>query len=378
MILPRSLHLRRLAALVRKESLQIGRDPSALLIAVVLPLLLLFLFGYGVSFDLRRSPVCLVVEQQSEAASALAASFQASRFFDVGNDVTTGKCEEGLTAGRVNAVVVIPSDFSNRLYSYDPAPMQILVDGSDPNTAGLMANYIAGTWRTWLAIDADRRGLRTASRLQVTARYRYNPEKESRNFLLPGLVAIIMTLIGTMLTSLVVSREWERGTMEAMMATPLSVFELLLGKIIPYYVLGMAALGVTTTIAVWLFGVPFQGSVPVLAAVSSVFLLTTLGQGLLISTLARNQFVATQAALFSAFLPGFLLSGLVYEIGSMPWPIRLFTYVVPARYFVPSMQTMFMAGDEPGVLIPNSLALLAMATVLFAIVARKTPRRLDG
>lgn len=368
---------RRLAALIRKEALQIGRDPSSLLIAVVLPLILLFLFGYGVSFDLRRSPVCLVVEQQGSAASELAASFQASRFFNTTYDVTTRRCRQELVAGRINAVVVIPSDFANRFYSNDPAPVQILVDGSDPNTAGLMANYIAGTWRTWLAIEADRQGRGTASGLDVTARYRYNPEKESRNFLLPGLVAIIMTLIGTMLTALVVSREWERGTMEAMMATPLSVTELLLGKLIPYYVLGMLALGVTTTIAIWLFGVPFRGSVVVLAIVSSIFLLTTLGQGLLISTLARNQFVATQAALFSAFLPGFLLSGLVYEIGSMPLPIRLFTYIVPARYFVPSMQTMFLAGDEAGVLIPNCLALLAMTTVLFAVVAWKTPRRLD-
>ncbi|WP_199175776.1 ABC transporter permease [Telmatospirillum siberiense] len=370
--------LRRLTALVRKETLQIGRDPSSLLIAVVLPLLLLFLFGYGVSFDLRRSPICLVVEQQSAAASELTASFLASRFFSVQGAVTTRDCQEDLVAGRVNAVVVIPSDFANRLYARDPAPMQILVDGSDPNTAGLMANYISGTWQTWQAIEADSRGRGVAPRLGVTARYRYNPEKESRNFLLPGLVAVIMTLIGTMLTALVVSREWERGTMEAMMATPLSVFELLLGKLIPYYLLGMAALGVTTTIAVWLFDVPFRGSVLVLVAVSTVFLLTTLGQGLLISTLAKNQFVATQAALFSAFLPGFLLSGLVYEIPSMPWPIRLFTYVVPARYFVPSMQTMFLAGDVPGVLVPNSLALLVIATVLFAVVAKKTPKRLDG
>jgi ABC-2 type transport system permease protein len=196
--------------------------------------------------------------------------------------------------------------------------------------------------------------------------------------LLPGLVAVIITLIGTMLTSLVVSREWERGTMEAMMATPLSVPELLLGKLIPYYVLGMAAMAVTTAISVWLFDVPFRGSIWALCTVSSVFLLTTLGQGLLISTLARNQFVATQAALFSAFLPAFLLSGLVYEIPSMPWAIRMVTYLIPARYYVPSLQTLFLAGDEPAVLVPNTLALLLMAVVLFAAVARKTPRRLDG
>ena len=270
------------------------------------------------------------------------------------------------------------ADFADRLAAGDEAPIEILVDGSDPNTAGLIENYLTGTWQTWRAIEADSRGQSTAQPLGVTARYWYNPEKESRRFLLPGLVAVIITLIGTMLTSLVVSREWERGTMEAMMATPLSVAELLLGKLIPYYVLGMAAMAVTTAISVWLFEVPFRGSIWALCAVSSVFLVTTLGQGLLISTLARNQFVATQAALFSAFLPAFLLSGLVYEIPSMPWAIRMVTYLIPARYYVPCLQTLFLAGDEPAVLVPDTLALLLMAAVLFAAVAAKTPRRLDG
>jgi ABC-2 type transport system permease protein len=348
------------------------------MIAVVLPLLLLFLFGYGVSFDLRRSPVCLVVEQPSAAAASLTASFQASRFFAMQQRATTGQCRALLVAGKVDAVAVLPSDFSNRLAALDPAPIQILVDGSDPNTAGLIANYLTGSWRIWRAIDALSRGDRTAPRLQVTARYRYNVERESRSFLLPGLVAVIMTLIGTMLTALVVSREWERGTMEAMMATPVTVSELLLGKLIPYFVLGMAAMGVTTVIAVWLFDIPFRGSVAALAVVSSVFLATTLGQGLLISTVAKNQFVATQAALFSAFLPSFLLSGLVFEIPSMPYGIRLVTYLVPARYFVPNLQTLFLAGDVWSVLLPNCLALLVMAAVLFLAVVRKTPKRLDG
>jgi len=371
------MRLRPLFALIRKESLQILRDPSSLLIAVVLPLILLFLFGYGVSFDLRDSPVCVVVEQSSQPAESLAASFQASPFFKAHREATTAHCKDQLVSGSINGMVVIPADFAARLNGGDPAPVQILVDGSDPNTAGLMQNYLSGTVLVWQTIIADMQGLSSQGRIAVTSRVWYNPAKQSRLFLLPGLVAVIMTLIGTMLTSLVVSREWERGTMEAMMATPLSVPQLLLGKLIPYYLLGMAAMAATTVIAIWLFGVPLRGSIWALAVVTSIFLLTTLGQGLLISTLAKNQFVATQAALFSAFLPAFLLSGLVYEIASMPPPIQWFTRIVSARYYVPSLQTLFLADDEPGVLIPHCLSMLAIAAVMFAIVIRKTPRRLD-
>lgn len=371
------LRLRRLFALMRKEALQILRDPSSILIAVVEPLILLFLFGYGVSFDLKDSPVCVVVQQPSGPASSLAASYHASRFFKAISDTVTARCADELVAGRINGVVVIPSDFANRYARGQEAPVQILVDGSDPNTAGLMQNYLSGTFRTWQAIESDINGQAATPRLSVTSRVWYNPAKESRRFLLPGLVAIIMTLIGTMLTSLVVSREWERGTMEAMMATPLSVAELLLGKLIPYYLLGMAAMAGTSVITILMFGVPFEGSIWALSAVTTVFLATTLGQGLVISTLARNQFIATQAAMFSAFLPGFLLSGLVYEIPSMPWPIRLATYLVPARYYVPSLQTLFLVGDEPGVLWPNTLAMLVFAVVMLAVVVAKTPRRLD-
>jgi ABC-2 type transport system permease protein len=369
--------VRPLLALIRKESLQILRDPSSLMIAVVLPLILLFLFGYGVSFDQKDSPVCVVVEQSSQPAESLAASFQASPFFKAHRDSNTVRCKDELVSGAINGMVVIPSDFAALLGAQEAAPVQVLVDGSDPNTAGLMQNYLSGSVLVWQAINSDMSGRNGLGRITVTSRVWYNPAKQSRLFLLPGLVAVIMTLIGTMLTSLVVAREWERGTMEAMMATPLSVAQLLLGKLIPYFILGLLAMAVTTAIAVWLFGVPMRGSILVLAGVTSIFLLTTLGQGLLISTLAKNQFVATQAALFTAFLPAFLLSGLVYEIASMPWPIRWFTYIIPARYYVPSLQTLFLAGDEPGVLIPHCLSMLVIAAVLFAIVVWKTPKRLD-
>jgi ABC-2 type transport system permease protein len=205
----------------------------------------------------------------------------------------------------------------------------------------------------------------------------FNPEVNSRNFLIPGAVAIIMTLIGTLLTALVVAREWERGTMEALMATPIGVIEFLLGKLVPYFVLGMAAMGLSVAMAVLFFGVPFRGSVAALLLVSAAFLADMLPLGLLISTLTRNQFLASQLALISAFLPAFWLSGFIFEIDSMPLPIRLLTRILPARYFVSSLQALFLAGDVTSVLVPNTLALAAIAVVLLFALVRSTRLRLE-
>jgi ABC-2 type transport system permease protein len=373
---------RRLAALVRKESLQILRDPSSYLIAGLLPLLLLVIFGYGVSLDLRRIPVGLVVEQPSPEADSLVASFRNSRFFTTRVARHRAEVEGDLASGRLKGVVVLAADFADRLGRGETAPVQILVDGSDPNTAGLVQNYIQGVWQNWLrqeAVSASGLAVRPAAAPLVVAEPRvwFNPEVDSRHFLLPGAVAIIMTLIGTLLTALVVAREWERGTMEALLATPVGAPEFLLGKLIPYFVLGMAAMGLSAAVAVFFFGVPFRGSVGALLVVSAAFLAAMLPLGLVISTVTRNQFVASQLALISAFLPAFWLSGFIFEIDSMPYPIRLLTRVLPARYFVPSLQTLFLAGDVPGVLVPNTLALLAIAAVLLFALVRATRLRLE-
>jgi ABC-2 type transport system permease protein len=374
--------LRRIAALVRKESLQILRDPSSYLIAGVLPLLLLVIFGYGVSLDLRHIPVGLVVEQPSPEADSLIASFRNSRFFTTRVVRHRAEIEDDLVSGRLKGVIVLAADFADRLGRGETAPVQVLVDGSDPNTAGLVQNYVQGVWQNWLAqeaVSAAGLAVRPAAAPLVVAepRFWFNPEINSRNFLVPGAVAIIMTLIGTLLTALVVAREWERGTMEALMATPIGKIEFLLGKLIPYFVLGMAAMGLAVVVAVAFFGVPFRGSVWALLLVSAAFLADMLPLGLLISTVTRNQFVASQVALISAFLPAFWLSGFIFEIDSMPWPIRLLTRILPARYFVSSLQTLFLAGDVPGVLWPNTLALLTIAAVLLVALVRATRLRLE-
>jgi ABC-2 type transport system permease protein len=374
--------LRRIFGLVRKEVLQIVRDPSSYLIAGVLPLLLLLIFGFGVSLDLRRVPVAVVVEQSSPEAESLLASFRNSRFFKVRLARHRAEVEEDLVSGRVKGVVVLAADFAERLGRGESAPVQIIVDGSDPNTAGLAQYYAQGVWANWLRQEAVAGGSladrpKAAESVTAEPRYWFNQEIESRAFLLPGSLAIIMSLIGTLLTALVVAREWERGTMEALMAAPVDVADFLLGKIIPYFALGMAAMGLSTFMTAGLFAVPLRGSLGALFAVSAAFLAAMLPLGLLISTVTKNQFVASQAALISAFLPAFELSGFIFEIDGMPLPLRLLTRVLPARYLVSSLQTLFLVGNVTSVIVPDILALLSIALLLSVLLVRSTRMRLE-
>lgn len=374
--------LRRVTALIRKESLQILRDPSAFLIAGVLPLLLLFIFGTGVSLDLRQVRVAVVVEQSTPEATSLLDAYQNSRFFTVRVARHRDEVEDDLVAGRLAGIIVVRSDFADRLGRGDQAPVQVIVDGSDPNTAGLVEGYVQGVWQNWLQQEAASKASladRPTARpiLAAEPRYWYNPSLSSQASLLPGAVVINLTLIGTLLTALVVAREWERGTMESLLTTPTARWEMLVGKIVPYFVLGMVAMGISVGAAVWLFGVPFRGSVGALVALSAAYLATMLTLGLLISTLTKNQFVACQAALIVGFLPAFELSGFVFEIDAMPAPIQLLTRILPPRYFFASLQTLFLAGDVPAVLVPNALVLCGFAAIFFVLLVRATPTRLE-
>jgi len=371
-----SARRRRLGALVRKESLQIGRDPSSILIAVVLPLILLFLFGYGVSLDADRLRIGLVIERATPAASELAATFAASRFLDVRVARDRRAFAADLVAGRIRGIVVIPATFPDRHTARaGERRIQVITDGSEPNTANFVQNYARGVFATWQRQQAMQ-GEGQAPAIRPLARFWFNPGLESRFFLVPGSIAIVMTLIGTLLTALVVAREWERGTMEAMLATPIGVFELLVGKLLPYFALGLAAMALCTAVAVLLFGVPLRGSPAALLLLSIVFLVPALGQGLLISAATKNQFVASQLALLSGFLPAFLLSGFVFEIDSMPTVIQALTLIVPARYFIPSLQTVFLAGDVWPLFLQDGAAMLFIGTVFFALAARATKKRL--
>jgi len=369
------LDRRRLVALVRKETLQVVRDPSAILIAFLLPILLLFLFAFAVSLDVRDVRLGVALENDTTEARSLAAAFAATRYFSVTPARDRRELEPLLMIGKIHGMVIIPQDFDLRIRSAQPGPIvQIITDATEPNTANFVGGYAEGVVNNWLA----GRDTPPHEPFRLEPRYWFNPEIRSRRFLIPGAIAIVMTMIGTLLTAMVVAREWERGTMEAIMSTPASILEILLGKLMPYFGLGLLATLACALASILLFDVPLRGSWLALMALSCSFLVPALGQGLLISALARNQFIAAQVALISGFLPALLLSGFLFEIDSMPIPIRLLTHVVAARYFVASLQTVFLAGDVWSQFLPNMLAMLAIGTIFFSIAARKTKKSLDS
>ena len=360
-----------------KESLQIMRDPSTFLIAFVLPMLLLFLFGYAISLDPTRTRIGLVLQDSSAPAQSLAQAYESSRWFDVTGRRDIESLKRDLSAGRVRGIVVIPQDFGRKLQlGGEAAPIQVITDGSNPNVAGFVASYAEGVRAAW-ALRESASDASDDRPLELLTRYWFNPELDSHFFLIPGSIVIVMTMIGTLLTALVVAREWERGTMEAIMATPITMTELLATKVIPYFLLGLGSMTLCTLLAVFLFGVPFRGSPLALLAIASAFLVPALGQGLLISAAFKNQFVASQIALLSAFLPAMMLSGFLFEISSMPPIIRAITYLVPARYLIPSLQSVFLVGDLWGLFLRDMGIMLGFGAVFFVLALRATHRRMD-
>jgi len=367
----------RMRGLIRKEAVQIVRDPSSISIAFVLPAILLLLFGYGVSLDAEHVPVAVVIESPTREANSFAASVANSRYFAATIAHERHSAQKALIAGTVNAIIVLRSDFARRLRTSAGAPIQVIVNGTDANTARIVAGYAQGTWQSWLQQYAFDRGQTLKPPVEIEQRVWFNAGVRSRNFLVPGLIAIIMTLIGALLTAMVVAREWERGTMEALLVTPVRISEFLIGKLIPYFLLGMGGMTLATVLSVWVFDVPFRGSALALAVVAALFMLTALGMGLLISTLARSQFVAGQVAIIVAFLPAFILSGFIFDISSMPVLVQVITHAIPARYFVSSLQSLFMAGTIWPIVLTNGAALLVMATVFLGLTWRKTHKSLE-
>jgi ABC-2 type transport system permease protein len=372
----RRLNGMRLRGLMRKEFLQIWRDPSSIAIAFVLPVILL-LFGYGVSLDAKHVPIALVVDEPGAGTASFTGSFRHLEYFAPVQMPDMHTAEAAMREGRVDAIVHLRGDFGRDLYREGGTTVQILVNGVNANTARLITGYGTGVWTNWLQHYAEINGLPLNIPVQVEQRVWFNSELKSHNYLVPGLIAVIMTLIGALLTALVVSREWERGTMESLMATPVSIAEIMIGKMAPYFVLGTGGMLLSVAMAVWLFEVPLRGSFIVLFIVSSLFLLVALAMGLLISTVARNQFVASQIALIVTFLPAFLLSGFIFEIASMPAFVQMITHIIPARYFVSLLHTIFMAGNIWSVIWPNAAALAVMAMLLLGIVRRISRKRLD-
>ncbi len=369
--------LMRLRGLVRKEFLQIMRDPSSIAIAFLMPVSLLLLFGYGVSLDAEHVPVAIVVESPSRDTASFTGAFERSKYFDPEHYGAMRAAKQALRDHRVDGIVRLRSDFAQKLQSGATAPIQVILNGVDANTARLVAGYVEGVWTGWLSDRARQQGRTLEMPVEVDQRIWFNSEVRSRNFLVPGLIAVIMTLIGALLTAMVMAREWERGTMEALMVTPVTIREVILGKLIPYFVMGMGGLALSVVMALYLFEVPLRGSLWVLTAASALFLLVALGMGLLISITARTQFVAGQTAIIVTFLPAFLLSGFLFDIQSMPVVVQGITHAIAARYYVAILQTVFLAGDVFPVIWPNALALLVMAAFFLGVSRLKARKRLD-
>ncbi len=369
------MKLVRIKAVARKETLQIARDPLSLVMAFLVPLFLLTIFGYAITFDIRDIDMAIVDQDQGSFSRDLQRAFEASGYFTVRSVFhSTDEIDGELDSGRAKIAVLVPRDFSQSLLSRRTARLGVILDGSDANTATLTQGYLNGIIELYsrrLAPPERRSGL------DVRTRVWYNAEMKSRNFIIPGLIAVIMSIIVALLTSLTISREWERGTMEQLIATPVRTHELILGKLIPYFVIGFADTVLCLVMGTELFHVPLRGSLLLLLALSGVFLFGGLCMGLLISIVSRNQLLSSQMALLGTFLPSFLLSGFIFAIPNMPKPIQLVTYAVSARYFVKVLTGIFLKGATLRLLIGEAALLALFGIVMFLLALQRFQKRID-
>ncbi|HEY0970217.1 MAG TPA: ABC transporter permease [Gemmatimonadales bacterium] len=360
----------RLLAISRKEMIQLRRDTRSLILAFLLPVALLVIFAYGISWDVDAITTAVVDQDGSARSRALVDAFRSSGHFTIREQpARTAEVDRLIDRGRVQLALVIAPDFSADLAAGRPAHVQAVVDGSDANTATIVLGYTQAVVRSYAAATGGASAGNPAP-VRLESRVWYNEELVSRNMIVPGLVAVIMMIIAAMLTSLTIAREWERGTMEQLSSTPVHRVEVVLGKLLPYLVIGLADVVVTTALGVWLFGVPFRGSVAYLMGASALFLAGALGLGLFISAATRSQLLATQLAMVATFLPAFLLSGFMYSIEVMPRGMQAVTLLFPARYFVIVTRGVFLKGNGPDVLWVQGLLMLVFAALGLALSTR--------
>lgn len=370
----RALSAVRLWAMVRKEFVHIRRDPRSLAMAFLMPLILLVLFGYAITLDINNLNLVVVDHDKSSASRNYIQRFTASGYFTVvARSDDEAEARRLLDAGEAHIGLIIPRHFARDLESGEQVAVQALSDGSDANTASIGQGYVEGVTTHF---NADMLALFTAPLLENRLRVWYNPELKSRWFIIPGLMAVIMTVITALLTSLTVSREWESGTMEQLISTPVQPLELMLGKMLPYFLIGMFDMLIATALSVWVFGVPLKGSLLFLIGSTSLFLFGGLGFGILISTVARSQLVASQAAMVSTFIPAFLLSGFLYSIENMPAPLQVITHLVQARYFVAVLKAIFLKASPPVYVLEELLFLSLFAAIVLIIAVRKFEKKL--
>jgi ABC-2 type transport system permease protein len=377
------MSLTRILAIARKEVVQIRRDTRSLMIVIVMPAILVILFGYGVNLDLKGLPVYVLDQEESQQSQDLLKLFQSNEYFHVARVVSSyAELTRALDDGRAKMGLVIPWDFSKRLRDGRPVEIQALVDASDDNTANVLMGYAQGVvqgYSTQVQIDWLRqRGLSMQSAtMTVETRTWYNEDLESSAFIIPGVLALVMSVIGAFLTSLTIAREWERGTMEQLISTPVTAMEIMLGKLTPYFVLGMLDTVISALIAIYWFHVPFRGSWGTLMAASALFMIVVLSLGFLISVIAKNQFAACQIALLITFLPVFLLSGFLFSIEQMPIVLQGITHIFPARYYVSVLKMIFLKGTPASMLYAELIPLAIFTVVLAAVATRSFHKRLD-
>jgi ABC-2 type transport system permease protein len=359
----------RLRALTHKETRQLLRDKSNLMVGLFLPLLLILIFGYGLSFDVKDASVALVTEDTSPAAQDVLSGFHLSPYFSPVPLVSMNVALQLMRERKVDAIVYLRADFSRTLASGD-ATIQVLVNGVDANRARVLEAYAQGAIGSWSAKHAGQ----ASPAITLEARQWFNEANNSRYFLVPGLIVLIMTLNGALLTSLVIAREWERGTLESLFVTPVRATEIVISKLVPYFVVGLLGLIMCLLSAKFLFAVPIRGSLTLIVITSMLYLLVALGTGLLISAATKNQFLASQVALVVSFLPALMLSGFIFDLRSVPAAIRYISRVLPATYYVEALQTLFLAGNVAGLLLKDC-AILVVAAAALLVFARLNIRK---
>lgn len=356
------MRFNRVYAIALKESLQAIRDPSTALIAVILPLILLFLMGYAVSLDASNISFGIINRSGSGSSNELVSRFIASKSFNVKTGYDKGAFIKEMQSNKIGGFLVIDENLGKFKF-------QIITDGTEPNTASLIAQYATKIIRSWSNINKPS--------ISIDSRFWFNEKLSSRYFLIPGSIAVIMTLIGTLLTSLVIAKEWEKGTMESLLTTPISNLEILIGKLIPYFILAMASMLICFFVAYFWYEIPFRGSLLILFLLSFIYLFPALCIGLLISSIAKNQFLAAQISILAGFLPAFLLSGAIFEISNMPQFLQYITYIIPARYFVNSLGNVFLVGNTYDVFVADAICMLIIGCIVFILVLKTSKRSLD-
>jgi ABC-2 type transport system permease protein len=378
------VRLRRIQAIAVKEVLQVWRDPISLMIALLMPFMQMMLLGYGISLDVKHLPICVFDREASQNSRELITHFQASEYFSIVagfdnyRDVT-----RALDRGQCQMVVVVPIDFTERLNDTGASSVQALVDATDTNTANIAIGYAEAVVTGFSSdVQVEQAGLKGSTLglpqpLAAESRVWFNEDLESRNFIIPGVVALVMALVGAQLTSLTISREWERGTMELLVSTPVTPMELMLGKLVPYFAIGLLDAVFCLAFAVFWFAVPFRGTLVTLFFTTSLFLVVVLGIGYLISTAIRSQVGAAQIGLLVTLLPTTLLSGYAFPIDQMPLPVQAVTYLVFARYYVTILKSVFLKGSGFLDLAAPIVAMIVYAAIVTFLAARAFRKQLD-